>query len=123
MQENSEKRKLQVHRKTENKKPCGKMVSVTKIESHFNNTDLESDLQKSKLLIACDAKKIGAAFEHISPVYQQTALFNFSKSAKLDKVSSVNPSAVFHLPHANDFETLSFYPKWCKCCHFAPLHQ
>lgn len=68
MQENSEKRNLQVHRKPENKKPCGKMVSVTRIGSRFCSTDLESDLQTSELLIACDAKKISFR-EKKSPVY------------------------------------------------------
>lgn len=85
MQENSDKRNLQVHRKTENKKPCGKMVSVTRIGSRFSNTDIESDLQYSELLIASDAKKIGAAFELKSPVYQQTALFNFTSLLNLIK--------------------------------------
>lgn len=49
---------------------------------------------KAEFRATDDAKKIGAAFDHKSPVYQQTALFNFSKSAKLEKQSSINPSAV-----------------------------
>lgn len=77
------------------------MVSATKIESHFSNTNLESNLQNSELLIACDAKKIGVAFEHKLPVYQQAALFNFNKSAKLDRVSSINPSVVWEISFAS----------------------